>query len=78
VAYVGEDVEPYVESRYPHVADRLYRREALAVAFNERFNILAPVDRRLCRTRHSRPTSCWSGRSPSRSPRVRSASSVSR
>jgi hypothetical protein len=45
VAYVGEEVEPYVESRYPHVADRLYRREALAVAFNERFNILAPVDR---------------------------------
>lgn len=47
VAFVGEEVEPYVESRYPHVADRLYRREALAVAFNERFNILAPVDRPL-------------------------------
>jgi hypothetical protein len=45
VAHVGEEVEPYVESRYPRLGDRLYRRESLAVAFNERFNILAPVDR---------------------------------
>ncbi|MEO7270930.1 MAG: hypothetical protein ABIX28_08680, partial [Vicinamibacterales bacterium] len=45
VARVGEEVEPYVESRYPRAEDRLYRREPLAVAFNERFNILAPVDR---------------------------------
>ena len=45
VAHVGEEIEPYVEHRYPHASDRLYRREALAVAFSERFNILAPVDR---------------------------------
>jgi hypothetical protein len=45
VSHVGEEVEPYVESRYPRPEDRLYRREPLAIAFNERFNILAPVDR---------------------------------
>ncbi len=45
VAHVGEEIEPYVEQLYPRAGDRLYRREALAVAFNERFNILAPVDR---------------------------------
>ncbi|MBL8701479.1 MAG: hypothetical protein JNK67_24080 [Alphaproteobacteria bacterium] len=45
VVHVGEEVEPYVESRYPRTGERLYRREPLAVAFNERFNILAPVER---------------------------------
>jgi hypothetical protein len=46
VARVGDEIEPYVESRYPGPgAARLYRREPLAVAFSERFNILAPVNR---------------------------------
>jgi hypothetical protein len=46
VARVGDEVEPYVESRYPAPgAVRLYRREPLAVAFTERFNILVPVNR---------------------------------
>jgi hypothetical protein len=46
VARVGDEIEPYVESRYPGPgAARLYRREPLAVAFTERFNILAPVQR---------------------------------
>ncbi|MGH9347282.1 MAG: hypothetical protein ACRD26_08440, partial [Vicinamibacterales bacterium] len=43
---VGDEIEPYVESRYPAPgATRLYREEPLAVAFTERFNILAPVNR---------------------------------
>jgi hypothetical protein len=46
VARVGDEVEPYVESRYPESGPaRLYRLEPLAVAFTERFNILAPVNR---------------------------------
>lgn len=46
VARVGDEIEPYVESRYPGPgAAPLYRREPLAVAFNERFNILVPVNR---------------------------------
>jgi hypothetical protein len=46
VARVGDEVEPYVDSRYPPPgAVRLYRREPLAVAFTERFNILVPVNR---------------------------------
>ena len=46
VARVGDEVEPYVESRYPGPGgERLYRHESLAVAFTERFNILAPVNR---------------------------------
>lgn len=46
VARVGDEVDPYVESRYPGPGGaRLYRREPLAVAFNERFNILVPVNR---------------------------------
>ena len=44
VARVGDEIEPYVESRYPGAA-RLYRLEPLAVAFSERFNILVPVAR---------------------------------
>ncbi|WP_437291021.1 hypothetical protein [Sorangium sp. So ce406] len=44
-AFVGEEIDPYVESRYPAPADRLYRAEALAVAFDERLNVLLPVDR---------------------------------
>ena len=46
VRRIGDELEPYVESRYggpaPH---RLYRREPVALAFNEHFNILVPVDR---------------------------------
>jgi hypothetical protein len=46
VARVGDEVEPYVESRYPWPGGvRLYRKEPLAVAFSERFNILVPVNR---------------------------------
>ena len=46
VARVGDEVEPYVESRYPGPgAARLYRLESLAVAFSERFNLLLPVNR---------------------------------
>lgn len=46
VARVGDEIEPYVASRYPGPGEtRLYRRESLAVAFTERFNILAPVNR---------------------------------
>jgi hypothetical protein len=46
VARVGDEVAPYVESRYPGPgAARLYRTEPLAVAFSERFNILVPVAR---------------------------------
>jgi hypothetical protein len=46
VARVGDEIEPYVESRYPGPGTaRLYRLEPLAVAFTERFNILVPVAR---------------------------------
>jgi len=45
VARVGEELEPYVESVYPPPGTTLYRTEPLAVAFNERFSILAPIDR---------------------------------
>jgi hypothetical protein len=46
VARVGDEIEPYVAARYPGPGDtRLYRRESLAVAFTERFNILVPVNR---------------------------------
>jgi len=46
VARVGDEIEPYVESRYPGPgAVRLYRREPLVVAFTERFNIVVPVNR---------------------------------
>ena len=44
--YVGQEIEPYVESTY---ADRdhpiVYREEPVAIAFTEQFNILMPVDR---------------------------------
>ena len=46
VARVGDEIEPYVESCYPGPGGaRLYRHESIAVAFTERFNILAPVNR---------------------------------
>ncbi len=45
VARVGEELEPYVESVYPPPATTIYRTEAVALAFSERFNILAPIDR---------------------------------
>jgi hypothetical protein len=45
VARVGDEVDPYVESQYPRAGDVLYRKEPLAIAFDERFDTLAPVDR---------------------------------
>lgn len=46
VARIGDELEPYVESRYPGPAPRtLYRSEPVMLAFNEKFNILLPVDR---------------------------------
>jgi hypothetical protein len=43
---IGDEVEPYVESYYPRQAPQtLYRSEPLTLAFNERFNILAPLVR---------------------------------
>jgi hypothetical protein len=45
VARAGEELEPYVESVYPPPGTTLYRTEPLALAFNERFGILAPIDR---------------------------------
>lgn len=43
-ARVGDEMEPYVESRYPVGPPRaLYRMEPVALAFDERFNILAPT-----------------------------------
>lgn len=43
---LGDEIEPYVESRYPGPAPRtLYRAEPVVLAFNEKFNILLPVDR---------------------------------
>jgi len=46
VARIGDELEPFVESRYPGSAPRtLYRTEPVALAFNEKFNILLPVDR---------------------------------
>jgi hypothetical protein len=44
VKRTGEELEPYVESRYPGPAPRtLYRSQPLALAFNERFNNLIAV-----------------------------------
>lgn len=45
VVRIGEELESYVESVYPPPATTLYRREPIALAFNERFNVLAPIDR---------------------------------
>lgn len=46
VKRIGEEIEPFVESRYPSpVPKTLYRSEPIALAFNEKFNILVPVDR---------------------------------
>jgi hypothetical protein len=45
VARIGDEVDPYVESQYPRAGDLLYRKEPLAIAFDERFNTLLPVDR---------------------------------
>lgn len=43
-ARVGDEVEPYVESRYPAGPPRFhYRSEPAALVFNERFNLLAPA-----------------------------------
>lgn len=46
VARIGDELEPYVESSYPGLAPNiLYRSEPVVLAFNEKFNILLPVDR---------------------------------
>ena len=46
VERVGDELEPYVEARYPGPAPQtLYRREPVALAFNEKFNTLAPLNR---------------------------------
>jgi hypothetical protein len=45
VARVGDEVDPYVESQYPRAGDLLYRLEPLAIAFDDRFDTLLPVDR---------------------------------
>jgi hypothetical protein len=44
VARTGNELEPYVESVYPSSGPH-YGAEPVAIAFDERFNILAPVDR---------------------------------
>jgi hypothetical protein len=51
VERVGDELEPYVESRYGRdLPSRLYRSEPVAIAFDERFNVLVPVDRVLSPT----------------------------
>jgi hypothetical protein len=46
VANTGDEIEPYVESRYPPGGPALlYREEPLAIAFNEGMSTLLPVDR---------------------------------
>lgn len=46
VKCIGDELEPYVESRYPrNLPFALYRSEPVALAFNEGFNILMPLDR---------------------------------
>ena len=46
VERIGDELEQYVESTYPGASPRrLYRSEAVNIAFNERFNSLLPVDR---------------------------------
>lgn len=43
---VGHEIEPYLEAAYPHPGNPIvYREEPVAMAFNEQFNILLPVDR---------------------------------
>ncbi len=45
VARIGDELEPFVESRYPGPAmPLLYRSEPLVLAFNEKFNVLLPMD----------------------------------
>jgi hypothetical protein len=41
----GLELEPYIESLYPGATARLYRREPVVLAFDERFSSLLPVDR---------------------------------
>ena len=41
----GLELEPYIESVYPGATARLYRREPVVLAFDERFSSLLPVDR---------------------------------
>jgi len=45
VATPGLELEPYIESVYPGTTARLYRREPVVLAFDERFSTLLPVDR---------------------------------
>lgn len=43
-AAAGQELAPYVEATYPPPGVLLYRREPFALAFDERFNVLAPLD----------------------------------
>jgi hypothetical protein len=46
VARTGDELEPYIESRYPGpTPTTVYRSEPVAIVFNEKFNILSPLDR---------------------------------
>ena len=46
VVRIGEELEKFVESRYPGASPRtIYRSEPIVLAFNENFNVLLPVDR---------------------------------
>jgi hypothetical protein len=40
---VGQEVDPYVASRYPHERAWLYRTEPVAVAFTEDFSVVVPL-----------------------------------
>ena len=42
---VGEELEPYVESVYPPPAMPLYRSEPAVLAFNERYDVFAALER---------------------------------
>jgi hypothetical protein len=44
-ARVGEELEPYVESRYPPAGMPLYRTEPAVLAFNERYDVFAALER---------------------------------
>lgn len=42
---IGAELDPYIASAYPPVGMPLYRTEPLMVAFNERFDLFAGLDR---------------------------------
>lgn len=43
VPRIGDQLEPYVASRYPASGGLVYRREPIALAFHDGFNVLVPV-----------------------------------